>query len=54
MSEHVDASEIKAGIEAVLMVADQPVAPGQFADLMGVTTEDVEIAAADLIQAWLA
>ena len=52
MSEHVDASEIKAGIEAVLMVADQPVAPGQFADLMGVTTEDVEIAAADLIQAY--
>lgn len=46
----MDASDIKAGIEAILMVADQPVAPGQLSELMGVTKEDVEIAAADLIQ----
>ena len=37
----MDASAIKAGMEAILMVADQPVAPQQFAELMGVTKEDV-------------
>jgi len=52
MSEPVDATEVQAGIEAILMVADQPVAPGQLADLMGVTKEAVEIAAADLIQSY--
>ncbi|MFT5268021.1 MAG: segregation and condensation protein B [Acidimicrobiales bacterium] len=52
MSEHMDASDIKAGMEAILMVADQPVAPQQFAELMGVTKEDVEIGAADLIQSY--
>ena len=52
MSEQVDASEIKAGIEAILMVADQPVSPGQLAEIMGVPKEDIEIAAADLIQSY--
>jgi segregation and condensation protein B len=52
MSEQVDTSEIKAGIEAILMVADQPVSPGQFADIIGVSKEDIEIAAAELIQSY--
>ena len=40
MSEQVDTIEIKAGMEAILMVADQPVSPGQFADIIGVPKED--------------
>lgn len=48
----MDPSEIKAGIEAILMVADQPVAPAQLADIIGVSKEDIEIAAADLIQSY--
>ena len=45
-------SDIKAAIEAILMVADQPVSPGQLADIIGVVKEDIEIAAADLIQVY--
>ena len=52
MSEQVDTIEIKAGMEAILMVADQPVSPGQFADIIGVPKEDIEIAAAELIQSY--
>jgi len=52
MSETVDATAIKAGIEAILMVADQPVSPGQLADIIGVSKEDIEIAAAALIQSY--
>lgn len=52
MSDEVDVSEIKAGIEAMLMVADQPVSPGQLAEIMGVAKEDIEIAAAELIQSY--
>lgn len=50
MSDNVNAADTKAAIEAILMVADQPVAPDQFAALLGITKEEVEIAAAELIQ----
>lgn len=52
MSEQVEPSDVKAAIEAILMVADQPVAPGQLADIIGVAKDDVEIAAAELIQSY--
>jgi segregation and condensation protein B len=39
-------------IEALLMVADQPIAPDQLAMIIGVTKSDVEIAAAELIQSY--
>jgi len=52
MTEDVDAIDVKAAIEAILMVADQPVPPGQLADIIGVDKDDIEIAAADLIQSY--
>ena len=52
MSDNMGAAETKAAIEAILMVADQPVAPAQLADNIGVSKEDIEIAAADLIQSY--
>jgi len=52
MSDAVDAAAVKAAIEAILMVADQPVSPTQLADIIGVTKEEIEIAAADLIQSY--
>jgi len=52
MSNDVDQVQIKAGIEAILMVADQPVSPSQLADIIGCSKEDIEIAAADLIQSY--
>jgi len=52
MSDDVSVVETKAAIEAILMVADQPVAPSQLADVIGVTKEDIEIAAAELIQSY--
>ena len=48
----MEQGDIKAAIEAILMVADQPVSPGQLADIIGVAKEDIEIAAADLIQTY--
>lgn len=50
MSDDVTGADTKAGIEAILMVADQPVSPKQLADLIGVPVDEIEIAAADLIQ----
>lgn len=50
MSDTVNSADIKPGIEAILMVADQPVSPKQLADMIGTSTEEIEIAAADLIQ----
>jgi len=52
MTDAVDPADIKAGIEAILMVADQPVAPSQLADVLGASKEEIEIAAADLIQSY--
>ena len=37
MSDDVDASQVKAGIEAILMVADQPVSPAQLAEIIGLS-----------------
>lgn len=45
-------AEISRAIEAVLMVADQPVGPRQLADIIGCSSEDIEIAAASLIQSY--
>jgi segregation and condensation protein B len=39
-------------IEAILMVADQPVTPKQLAGVIGASVDDVEIAAAELIQSY--
>ena len=47
-------AEISAAIEAILMVADQPVASAQLAAVIGVSVEDVEIAAAELMQSYAA
>jgi len=52
MNDAMDPQDVKAGIEAILMVADQPVAPSQLAEIIGTSKEDVEIAAADLIQSY--
>lgn len=52
MSDDVSAADTKASIEAILMVADQPVAPSQLADIIGVSKDDIEIAAAELIQSY--
>lgn len=45
-------SEISRAIEAILMVADQPVAPRQLAEVIGADLDAVEIAAAALIQTY--
>jgi len=50
MTEAVNAADIKAGIEAILMVADQPVSPTHLAEIVGASKDDIEIAAAELIQ----
>ena len=50
MSDDVSVTDTKAAIEAILMVADQPVSPKQLADLIGVASDQIEIAAAELIQ----
>jgi len=52
MTEAVDSVEVKAAIEAILMVADQPVSPTQLSEIIGASKEDIEIAAADLIQSY--
>ena len=52
MTDTVDQGEIKAGIEAILMVADEPVSPAQLADIIGTGKDEIEIAAADLIQSY--
>ena len=48
----IDDIETGRAIEAILMVADQPVSPRQLADLLGVTPDEIEIAAAELIQSY--
>lgn len=48
----MEATDIKAAIEAILMVADQPVAPSQLAEIIGCSKDDIEIAAAELIQSY--
>lgn len=47
-----DLARTTRAIEAILMVADEPVPPAQLAGLIGVTVDDVEIAAAELIQGY--
>jgi segregation and condensation protein B len=41
-------------MEAILMVADEPVPPAQLAALIGVDVDDVEVAAAELIRTYAA
>ncbi|MEM7094767.1 MAG: SMC-Scp complex subunit ScpB [Actinomycetota bacterium] len=45
-------SEIRRSIEAILMVADEPISPRQLALLIGCSSEDIEVAAAALIQSY--
>jgi len=51
MSDSVDTSR---AIEAVLMVADQPVPVDHLATIVGASTDDVEIAVAELIRSYAA
>ena len=46
------AAEISRAIEAILMVADEPVPPRQLAHLIGCDVDDIEVAASALIQAY--
>lgn len=45
-------SDVSRAIEAILMVADQPVSPRDLAGLIGVELDEVEVAAAALIQSY--
>lgn len=41
---------IRRGIESVLMVADQPIAPRQLAGILDASLDDIEVAASELTQ----
>lgn len=43
-------AETQRAIEAILMVADQPIVPAQLSDLIGVSVDEIEASVAHLIQ----
>ena len=45
-------SDITRAIEAILMIADEPISPKQLAGIIGCSNDDVEVAAAALIQSY--
>lgn len=45
-------SDITRAIEAILMIADEPISPKQLAGIIGCSNDDVEVAAAALIQGY--
>lgn len=45
-------SDITRAIEAILMIADEPISPKQLAGIIGCSHDDIEIAAAALIQSY--
>ena len=45
-------TDITRAIEAILMIADEPISPKQLAGIIGCSSDDIEIAAAALIQSY--